>query len=214
MTGMQMPDNATQWLKLWLYNWGGANIDFFLAIQRHLPDGWLWLPEGLSALGSSYWGAPAVVILMLVWQCVRVRDKQSLLSVPLCRFVLGLALGMTAAALAKAVFALPRPAVVLGETVYRAVSAPDSLYSMPSGHSVYVGVLAAALWPAVGWPGRMGLLVFAVAVGWSRIVLGAHFPVDVVVGFALGWACVIAASPLARRVARVPLLTRTGRSTS
>lgn len=45
---------------------------------------------------------------------------------PLCRFVLGLALAVVAASLAKAVFALPRPFVVLGAAVYRAASAPDS----------------------------------------------------------------------------------------
>ncbi|MFZ3141271.1 phosphatase PAP2 family protein [Polaromonas sp.] len=196
-----MPDTATLWLRHWLYDWGGANINLFLDIQRNLPDGWLWLPEGLSALGS-YWGAPAVVMLLLVWQRVQVRKMEPPLSVPLCRFVLGLALAIAAAALAKAVFALPRPSLVLGEAVYRAVSAPDSRYTLPSGHSVYVGVLAAALWPVLGWSGRVGLLVFAAAVGWSRIVLGAHFPVDVLAGLALGWACVAVALPWADRIAR------------
>lgn len=68
---MQAPDTATQWIKHWLYDWGGANVDIFLAFQRSLPDGWMWLPEALSALGS-YWGAPAVVILLLVWRRVQV----------------------------------------------------------------------------------------------------------------------------------------------
>lgn len=197
---MKASDTAVQWAKHWLYDWGGANVDLFLAIQRTLPDGWTWLPELLSALGS-YWGAPAVVVLLLVWRRVQVAEAASL-TVSLVQFVLGLALAITAVAVAKAVFALPRPFVVLGDAVYRAVSAPDSRYTMPSGHSVYVGVLAAALWPALGWSGRIGLLVFAAAMGWSRIVLGAHFPVDVFAGVVVGWAGVAAVGPLAQRVAR------------
>ncbi len=197
---MRAPDMATQGIKHWLYDWGGANLDIFLAIQRTLPDGWIWLPEILTALGS-YWGAPAVVVLLLVWRRVKLAAAVPL-TVSLYRFVLGLALAVTTAALAKTVLALPRPFVVLGDAVYRATSAPDSRYTMPSGHSVYVGVLAAALWPVLGWSGRIGLLVFAAAVGWSRIVLGAHFPVDVIAGFALGWACVAVVGPWARRGAR------------
>ncbi|CAN5472432.1 hypothetical protein BH10PSE16_BH10PSE16_04910 [soil metagenome] len=198
---MQALGTATQWAKHWLYDWDGANVHLFLAIQRALPDGWMWLPEVLSALGS-YWGAPAIVVLLLVWRRMQVRQGAIALGVPLCRFVLGLALAIAAAALAKAVFALPRPFVVLGDAVYRVASAPDSRYTMPSGHSVYVGVLAAALWPVLGWSGRVGLLVFAAAVGWSRIVVGAHFPVDVLAGFVLGWACVAVALPWADRIAR------------
>jgi hypothetical protein len=48
-----VPDAATQRL----YDRGGANVEFFLAIQRAPPDGGLWLPEVLGAvwqlLGST-----------------------------------------------------------------------------------------------------------------------------------------------------------------
>lgn len=198
---MQTPETATQLLRHWLYDWGGANVDLFLAIQRTLPDDWMWLPEFLSAVGS-YWGAPAVVVLLLVWRRMQIRQAAIPLSVPLCRFALGLPLSIAAAALAKTVFALPRPFILLGDSVYRVASTPDSRYTMPSGHAVYMGVLAAALWPVLGRSGRTGVLLFAVAVGWSRIVLGAHFPVDVIAGFALGWACVAVVGRWARRVAR------------
>jgi membrane-associated phospholipid phosphatase len=200
---MQAPDTVSQWTRHWLYDWGGTNVDLFLAIQRAVPDGWMWLPEVLSAIGS-YWGAPVVVVLLLVWRRLQVRQGATPLGLPLCRFVLGSALAIAAAGLAKVVFALPRPFVVLGDAVYRAASAPDTRYTMPSGHSVYVGVLAVALWPVLGWSGRLGLLLFVAAVGWSRIVLGAHFPADVLAGFALGWACVVAVGLSAPRIASGP----------
>lgn len=204
---MQAVSTASQWLKYWLYDWGGANLDLFLAIHSTLPVGWLWLPEVLSWVGS-YWGAPAVVALLLVWRRIRGATAAPRLNVAVCRFVIGLALAMSAGALAKATFALPRPALVLGEAVYRAAAAPDSRYTMPSGHSTYVGVLVVALWPILGRSARIGLLVFAAAVGWSRIALGAHFPADVVAGLALGWACVVATGWAAERIA--PMLAPAG----
>lgn len=206
---MQVPGTPAQWAKHWLYDWDGANVDLFLALQRALPDGWVWLPEVVSALGS-YWGAPAVVLLLLVWHRIQVGKRAVSVILALYTFVLGVALAIATAALAKAMFALPRPFVVLGDAVYRAASAPDSRYTMPSGHSVYVGVVVAGLWPVLGWSGRTGLLLFATLVGWSRIVLGAHFPADVLAGLALGWMCVAAAGPFAR-IAHPLHLTRFGR---
>jgi hypothetical protein len=58
-TDMWTSDSARQWTRHWLYHWGCANLDLFLAIQRALPDGWIWLPEGMSGLGS-HWGAPVM----------------------------------------------------------------------------------------------------------------------------------------------------------
>lgn len=197
---MPAPDTATQWLRHWLYDWGGVNTKLFLAIQHAWPDGLVWLPELLSDVGS-YWGAPAVVVLLLVWARVQTRNATPAASLSLCRFVLGFALAMAAAAIAKAVFAVPRPFVLLGDAVYRAASVPDSRYTLPSGHAVYMGVLAATLWPLLRQSGRLSLLVFGAAVGWSRIVLGAHFPVDVIAGFALGLACIASVGPSARRLA-------------
>ena len=39
-------------LRHWLYDWGDANVDLFLSINRAVPDAWLWLPESLTWLGS------------------------------------------------------------------------------------------------------------------------------------------------------------------
>lgn len=204
---MQAPATTTETLRLWLYDWNGANMDWFLVVHRALPDEWSWLPEFLGWIGS-YWGAPAVLGCLLLWRWAKRAAPLALLDVAVSKFVLGLALAMSAGAIAKAVFALPRPLMVLGEAVYRSVAAPDSRYTLPSGHATYIGVLTASLWPLLGGGSRAGLLLFAAAVGWSRIALGAHFPADVVAGFLLGWACVAAMAPAARRLA--PRLASTG----
>lgn len=181
----------------WLYDWGGANADLFLSINGAVPDAWLWLPESLTWLGS-YWGAPAVAAMLLLRIRRQSADEASRVKRALSRFLLGVGTALSVGAAAKEAFAFPRPWTALGEAAFRVVGTPDSRYTLPSGHATYVAVLAAAMWPLLGWPARLTLLVFAAAVGWSRVALGAHFPADVLAGFALGWACVVAAGPLAR----------------
>nr|WP_082753295.1 phosphatase PAP2 family protein [uncultured Acidovorax sp.] len=201
---MQAVASWGEWFRHWLYDWGGANVDIFLSINRAMPDGLLWLPEALTWLGS-YWGAPAVAAVLWLWCRGLFGGDLGAVRLALSRFVVGLALALSSAAVVKVAFAFPRPWTALGESVFRVVGTPDSRYTLPSGHSTYVAVFAAAMWPLLGWPAKATLLAFAAGVGWSRIALGAHFPADVLAGFALGWLSVVAAGPLARRVAtRIP----------
>lgn len=197
---MQAPASLGNGLRHWLYDWGGANADIFLSINRAVPDGLLWLPEALTWLGS-YWGAPAVAVMLLWWSRRLSGDEAMRVKMAMSRFSLGVATALSVGAIAKAAFAFPRPSTALGESVFHVVGTPDSRYTMPSGHATYAAVLAAAVWPLLGWPARCALLAFIAGVGWSRIALGAHFPADVLAGFALGWLCVVAAGPVARRVA-------------
>lgn len=63
--------------------------------------------------------------------------------------------------------------------------------SFPSSHASVAFAFGLALWAR--WPWRLGRwlpLLMAVLVGWSRVALGLHFPVDVLAGAlvgALGW---------------------------
>jgi undecaprenyl-diphosphatase len=57
--------------------------------------------------------------------------------------------------------------------------------SFPSAHaanSAALTLLACLFWPRL----RRGLWLLPVLVGWSRIYLGKHFPLDIVGGWALG----------------------------
>jgi undecaprenyl-diphosphatase len=69
----------------------------------------------------------------------------------------------------------------------RLVVAPLDEYSFPSGHTMHAVAFTcvfAAYFPALLVP----LAVFSVLVAVSRVVLGLHYPTDVLLGFALGLA--------------------------
>jgi undecaprenyl-diphosphatase len=75
-----------------------------------------------------------------------------------------------------------RPAEIgRGNTV---LQAPDR-FSFPSGHSaasMAVAAMYALTYPSLG----IWLLPLAVLVGYSRVALGVHYPLDVVAGQAIG----------------------------
>lgn len=75
--------------------------------------------------------------------------------------------------------------------------------SFPSGHSAHVAADVALLWlllpGTTGWIRRAVLVVgvaVVLAVGCSRVALGAHYPTDVLAGWALGvaWVTGVAAT--------------------
>jgi undecaprenyl-diphosphatase len=84
-------------------------------------------------------------------------------------------------------------------------------YSFPSGHSVMAVVLYGTLlylflrWlrrPWQRWLAIVAALLLALAIGYSRIYLGAHFPSDVLAGYGCGsiWlATIVYADLLVRR---------------
>ena len=83
----------------------------------------------------------------------------------------------------------PRPlAVIPGlDTHGYPVSPHGNAY--PSAHTAWVVGAVSALWPWMRWPHRIVGLVFAVLVGCNRLYIGAHWPIDVLGGAAVGLLC-------------------------
>lgn len=105
----------------------------------------------------------------------------------------GLSVGLADLAAAKIIKPLvqrQRPEYVLPET--RILNYHSSSFSFPSNHSS--NCFAAATSLSYGFPNpivRLILFFIAAVVGFSRIYLGLHFPIDVVGGAFLGVACAI-----------------------
>jgi undecaprenyl-diphosphatase len=106
---------------------------------------------------------------------------------------LWLALGLGAAGLTayfaadffKGVIKRPRPAHVLAHVIVR--GSPVHGYGYPSGHSAVAAALAAVAAAYLPRRARRFVWTLAVIVAFARVYVGAHFPLDVIGGLALGW---------------------------
>lgn len=80
----------------------------------------------------------------------------------------------------------PRPADA--EASLRAFIKPSDQFSFPSGHTAAAALMATLV--AVHYPALAALAVpLAVLIGLSRVVLGVHFPTDILAGALLGSFC-------------------------
>ncbi len=111
------------------------------------------------------------------------------------RYVLGAALGVVLAAyfagaaleLVKLFIDRARPEEVLGAQVQLSHGRSWAhLASYPSGHLIVTAAMASAAAAAVPVL-RRPLIVYVALVALTRVTFGAHFPIDVLVGAALGY---------------------------
>jgi len=104
----------------------------------------------------------------------------------------------------KLLFHWPRPSTALAQHGAHILGAPISMNTFPSGHAivaVMTGTVVILGWDFIRQRTWMQLPVLAVVtlIGWSRVAVGAHWPVDVLVGAALGIIAGYAGNALAER---------------
>src|SRR3989442_14656988 len=132
----------------------------------------VWIPMQYGTFGTI----PALAVLGLV------RRRP--------RLAAAIAAGGTAAwTLAKAVKPLvrrPRPATIL-EGARQRRSERDDL-GFPSGHAAVSAALTLVAWPHIGAGWRIASAALAGFVPFARLYVGAHLPLDVLGGSALGAA--------------------------
>ncbi|MDR3415781.1 MAG: phosphatase PAP2 family protein [Nevskia sp.] len=152
---------------------------------RPVPD---WLAECVTYCGDSLF---ALVLLLFVAQ----RYPQLLW---LAAVTAGIATLLSRGL--KALFDTARPGAVLPPGSFHLVGPLYQTHSFPSGHSVTAFALAAscAWFMPRPWM-RWCAFALAVPVGLSRIGVGAHWPMDVLAGAAVGSASVLLGAPLAMR---------------
>jgi membrane-associated phospholipid phosphatase len=141
------------------------------AASKALP-GWFW--ETLTTLGDG-----RVQLALMLPFCLRNP-----------RIFWALVLGALIAGLisrgVKVWIPLPRPAAVLDASQITIIGARLTSHSFPSGHTVSAFSFTVAWLALLGWWRALPFVVIAALVGFSRIAVGAHWPVDVLAGALIG----------------------------
>ena len=181
-------------MKELLYDWNGLNVRLFQVINDvHRP--WLdALMLHVTRLGDhDYFAIYLVVGVLVGWYIAarkRTGDAQAWLTT-LAVFSAGCMLDGALIALLKTWVDFPRPLLALPPGSVHVVGQAEFHHSLPSGHAAFAMLIAASFWPQANRLVRIGLVLFALAIGISRVSLGAHFPADVVAGFMLGLLTVL-----------------------
>lgn len=153
---------------------GPVEAGLFRSVNT-LPDRWAG-PVWLVMQGGALAAVPAAAAT--AWACGRPTLAR--------RLLVG---GVTTWGLAKAVklaFRRPRPAGLLVQTRRRGRNEPG--LGFVSGHAGVAASLCAAALPEFGPGGRRAAVAAAVSVAIARLYVGAHLPLDVLGGAALGVA--------------------------
>ncbi len=103
--------------------------------------------------------------------------------------VVAIVLSELVAQVAKSLADQPRPlAVVPGLDTHGYPTSPRG-NAYPSAHTSVVVAGVTALWPWMRWPQRRAGLALAVLTASNRLYVGAHWPIDVLGGAAIGLFC-------------------------
>jgi len=95
---------------------------------------------------------------------------------------------------------LPRPPLIIPPDELLLIGAEYQHASFPSGHSTAIWVFVSVwLFGAYHWTRAIALLTLASLVALSRVMVGAHWPVDITTGALIGWLGGWAGVMLAKR---------------
>jgi undecaprenyl-diphosphatase len=173
------------------------DIDTRIAIAIHTHPS---VALDMLAIAFTLIGSGPVLIASVVavcyWSYRRGRRSYILIVIANCL------IAMILNPLLKLYFERARP------TLFEVIARPDT-YSFPSGHSMSAvsvyGVLAAvviALRPSAKPISVIAALILIVGIGLSRVYLGAHWPMDVVAGWASGIPFLVTTVHLLHRAKR------------
>jgi undecaprenyl-diphosphatase len=156
---------------------------FWLNHMANYLPAWLW--SSLTITGHTSM-VIALAALLLLPRNAKNGGLEVLSAFWVCAIMGGLLV-----TLFKEQLQIARPAAVLSPEAFYLIGHKLELVSTPSGHTVTAFAVATLLIQGLrlrGWKSVI-VLSFATAVALSRIAVGAHWPLDVVLGSALGVLC-------------------------
>jgi len=125
-----------------------------------------------------------IVIAVVLIACYVVAWNRSIL--PLAAGAVAAAAAWALANVAKVIANRPRPYQVVADAVLRQHPAHGT--SFPSSHTAVTVAVVLALVPFLPRVLAWVAITYAVLVGWSRVYLGVHYPLDVLAGAGIGMA--------------------------
>lgn len=153
-----------------------SNLSVFNFINGLSPSIPAWLQASVTDMGNG-------VTLGAVILCYLVSRPELC-----CRVVVAAVLSLVMVPLLKQYFDAPRPAVILD--YLNIIGEVRHEHSFPSGHAATAFLLAGIIFLSTSKHWLKGLVVVAAAfVAGSRIMVGAHWPEDVVMGAFVGLLC-------------------------
>jgi glycosyltransferase 2 family protein len=135
----------------------------------------------LTPLSQLFRPAGIVAVVLLAAGYVVARNRSAL---PVAAGALAASVGWAMAHMGKAVASRPRPYDAVAGAVLRQQPAHGT--SFPSSHTAIALAVAIALVPFLPRPVAMVGIAYAAGVGWSRMYLGVHYPLDVLGGAGIG----------------------------
>jgi len=167
------------------------------SLFRVLNDVPAALASVLTPLSHLFRPAGIVIVIVLAAVYVVARNRSVL---PVAAGAAAAAVAWALANLAKVIANRPRPYEVVAGAVLRQQPAHGT--SFPSSHTAITIAVVIALVPflprALAWVA----VGYAVLVGWSRVYLGVHYPLDILggagIGLAVGGAMLLALGVLVR----------------
>ena len=155
----------------------------------------------LTPLSHLFRPAGIVVVVVLIAGFVVAWTRSVL---PVAAGAVAAAVAWALANLAKAIADRPRPYQVVADAVLRQQPAHGT--SFPSSHTAVTVAVVIALLPFLPRVLAGVAIGYAVLVGWSRVYLGVHYPLDVLagagIGMAVGGAVLLALGVLLHRAAQ------------
>jgi membrane-associated phospholipid phosphatase len=199
------------------YDWGGANVWLFHAVNDIRFE---WLDK-IMLLGTSladhtmftlYLGLLTLFVLVVANKSklnnAKYHAQVTAMIAVIAVFSISYLFDGWLLSYLKPLLDFPRPPLALPQGTVNIIGAPEYHHSLPSGHSSFAMLVVASLWPILNRYGRIVGAVFVVWVGLSRMSLGAHFPADVAAGFLSSLIIVLLVYVAVQKLIRVTTINR------